>query len=194
MQANACHIDGSSLRMRQGHSKITALAEAIGCAQHPQNQAVLLHGDLHARNLLINNEELVAMRPYTVVREPEQDIAEAVAKNDWGADLHLRAKQLAEACDADRAKVAAYTRVAARNAGLFHAGTGAETPGGVDPDELLAYAVRSSNRNTRPTGFRRPNRQTNLYSGCRTAAARIRNRARTHAYTHCTSSRSMNRT
>jgi len=142
MQANACHIDSLSLRMRQGHSKITALAEAIGCAQRPQNQAVLLHGDLHARNLLINNEELVAIDPIPSVGEPEQDIAEAVAKNDWGPDLHLRAKQLAEACDADHAKVAAYTRVAAWNAGLFHAGTGAETPGGVDPDELLAYAVQ----------------------------------------------------
>jgi hypothetical protein len=37
--------------------------------------------------------------------EPEQDIGDAAAKNDWGQELATRVKQLAEACNADPAKV-----------------------------------------------------------------------------------------
>lgn len=142
LRTNARHMDGVSSQLRQQYSKIVALAMATGRSQRPPNEAVLLHGDLHASNLLVGKQGLIAIDPIPAVGEPEQDIGEAAAKNNWGPDLQLRAKQLAEACHADYEKVTAYTRLAAWNAGLFHAGTGAETPGGVDPGDLLEYAIR----------------------------------------------------
>jgi hypothetical protein len=53
----------------------------------------------------------------------------------------VRVKQLAEACHADCTKAMAYARLAAWNCGIFHTATGAESPGGVDPKELLKYAT-----------------------------------------------------
>jgi len=144
LQTNIRHMNGVNLRLREHHDKMVALAKATGQSQRPRSEAVLLHGDLHASNLLVSKEGLMAIDPIPAVGEPEQDIGEAAAKNNWGTELRLRAKQLAEACHADREKVTAYTRLAAWNAGLFHAGTGAEAPGGVDPDDLLEYAVRES--------------------------------------------------
>lgn len=144
LQINAQHVDRMGLRVRQHHDKIAALAEAIGCHQRSPDQAVLLHGDLNAGNLLVSKEGLIAIDPIPAVGEPEQDIGEAAAKNNWAPDLPFRAKTLANACDADDVKVSAYTRFAAWNAGLFHAGTGTEAPGRSDPDELLDHAIRES--------------------------------------------------
>lgn len=137
-------MDSMGSRVREHHGKITALADAIGRNLRPQSEAVLLHGDLNAGNLLVGKDGLMATDPIPAIGEPEQDIGEAAAKNNWGPDLRVRAKNLADACHADQAKVVAYTRLAAWNAGLFHAGTGAEAPGRIDPDELLEYAVRES--------------------------------------------------
>jgi streptomycin 6-kinase len=69
----------------------------------------LLHGDLHAGNLLLGSyDELVAIDPTPALGEPEQDIGDAAAKNDWGHELPARVKQLAKACKAEPAKVRAY--------------------------------------------------------------------------------------
>jgi hypothetical protein len=55
-----------------------------------------------------------------------------------------RVKQLAKACNAEPAKVRAYARLAAWNSGIFHTATGADSPGGINPDELLEYACTDS--------------------------------------------------
>lgn len=144
MRTNAWHLDRMGPRIRDQHAKMIALADAIGRNQRPSDQAVLLHGDLNPANLLVSKEGLIAIDPIPALGEPEQDIAEAAAKNNWGPELHVRARKLAEVYLADHAKVAAYTRVTAWNTGLFHAGTGTEAPGKIDPDELLEYAVRES--------------------------------------------------
>jgi CubicO group peptidase (beta-lactamase class C family) len=80
----------------------------------------------------------------TIEMEPEQDIGDAAAKNDWGQKIATRVKQLAENCNADTAKAEAYARLAAWNSGIFHTVTGAESPGGIAPDELLEYACTES--------------------------------------------------
>ena len=103
---------------------------------------MLLHGDLHAGNLLLDcDNELVAIDPTPALGEPEQDIGDAAAKNDWGQALPTRVKRLAQACHADSIKVEAYARLAAWNCAMFHTATRAEPPGGVDPDELFMYAT-----------------------------------------------------
>ena len=128
--------------MQRHQDGITALANAIARNHGPRGRAVLLHGDLHAGNLLVgSNNELVAIDPTPALGEPEQDIGDAAVKNDWGQDLSTRVRQLAKACQADSSKAAAYARLAAWNCGIFHTATGAEPPGGVDPDELLKYAT-----------------------------------------------------
>jgi streptomycin 6-kinase len=140
--ANARHVRSLSPKLRLHQETIIALASAVGRSDGPPERAVLLHGDLHAGNLLVgSNNELVAIDPTPALGEPEQDIGDAAAKNDWGQDLSTRVKQLAEACDADSTKVAAYARLAAWNCAIFHTATGTEPPGGVDPDELLKYAT-----------------------------------------------------
>lgn len=144
MQTNARHLDRMSPRIRDQHAKMIALADAIGRSQRSSEQAVLLHGDLNPANLLVSKEGIIAIDPIPSVGEPEQDIAEAAAKNNWGPELHVRAMRLSEMYLADHAKVAAYTRLAAWNTGLFHAGTGTEAPGKIDPGELLEYAVSES--------------------------------------------------
>lgn len=144
MQINARHLDRMGSRIRDQHAKMIALADAIGRNQRSWDRAVLLHGDLNPANLLVSKEGLIAIDPIPSVGEPEQDIAEAAAKNNWGPELHVRVRKLTEMYLADHAKVAAYTRLAAWNTGLFHAGTGTEAPGKIDPGELLEYAVRES--------------------------------------------------
>jgi streptomycin 6-kinase len=140
--ANARHVRTLGPSLRRHQDKIMALADAVRGRQRPPDRAVLLHGDLHAGNLLIGGGiELVAIDPVPALEEPEQDIGDAAAKNDWGQDLSARVKQLAEACHADCTKATAYARLAAWNSGIFHTATGAESPGGVDPKELLKYAT-----------------------------------------------------
>ena len=74
--------------MRRHQDGIIALANDIVRSHDPQECAVLLHGDLHAGNLLVGTDkELVAIDPTPAVGEPEQDIGDATAKNDWGQDL-----------------------------------------------------------------------------------------------------------
>ena len=142
ISANACHLHALSPSLRRHQDGIIALADDLARSHAAQECVVLLHGDLHAGNLLVSSEnELVAIDPTPAVGEPEQDIGDAAAKNDWGQDLSTRVKQLAEACQADSTKSAAYARLAAWNCGIFHTATGAEPPGGVDPDELLKYAT-----------------------------------------------------
>ncbi len=140
--ANARHLRALSPSLRRYQDRIIALANAVGRSHGPQERGVLLHGDLHAGNLLLgSNNELVVIDPTPALGEPEQDIGDAAAKNDWGQDVSMRVKQLTEACHADTTKSAAYARLAAWNCGIFHTATGAEPPGGVDPDELLKYAT-----------------------------------------------------
>jgi aminoglycoside phosphotransferase (APT) family kinase protein len=122
-----------------------ALVDTIRRRQRSQQQSILLHGDLHAGNLLLDgSNELVAIDPTPALGEPEQDVGDAASKNDWGQDLPTRVKQLAEACNVDPAKVRVYARLAAWNSGNFHTATGAESPGGIDPDKLLEYACNES--------------------------------------------------
>jgi streptomycin 6-kinase len=145
LAANARHLPALNPRLRRHHDSMIALLDAVGRSQRPQLQSVLLHGDLHASNLLLGSyDELVAIDPTPALGEPEQDIGDAAAKNDWGHELPARVKQLAKACKAEPAKVRAYARLAAWNSGIFHTATGAESPGGVDPDELLDYASTES--------------------------------------------------
>jgi streptomycin 6-kinase len=140
LAANARHLHALN-PMRRYHDAMTALAHAIERNQRPREQAVLLHGDLHAGNLLLDaNDQLVAIDPSPAIGEPEQDIGDAAAKNDWGHALPERVKRLAEACRAEPGKVRAYARLAAWNSGIFHTATGADSPGGINPDELLEYA------------------------------------------------------
>jgi streptomycin 6-kinase len=136
--ANARHLRA----LRRDHDTIIDLANAVRRSQRSQERAVLLHGDLHAGNLLVDSDNaLVAIDPTPAVGEPEQEIGDAAAKNDWGQRLPTRVKRLAEACDADFTKVKAYARLAAWNCAMFHTATGAEPPGGVDPDALFMYAT-----------------------------------------------------
>jgi streptomycin 6-kinase len=122
--------------------RIIALANAVAHSRSNRDGAVLLHGDLHAGNLLVDsNNELVAIDPTPALGDPEQDIADAAAKNDWGQELPTRVQRLAAACHADVRKVAAYARIAAWNCGIFHSATGTQSPGGVNPEELLEYAT-----------------------------------------------------
>jgi streptomycin 6-kinase len=143
--ANARHLHSLDPLLRRYHDTMIALVDTIGRSQRPQRRSVLLHGDLHAGNLLVGSyDELVAIDPTPALGEPEQDIGDAAAKNDWGQELATRVKQLAEACNADPAKVEAYARLAAWNSGIFHTATGAESPGGIEPDKLLEYASTES--------------------------------------------------
>jgi hypothetical protein len=89
-------------------------------------------------------QRLVAIDPRPAIGEPEQDIGNAAALNDWGQALPERVKRLAKACRADPGKVQAYARLAAWNSGIFHAATGAKSPGGVDAHELLHFACTES--------------------------------------------------
>jgi len=114
---NVLHVRALSPSLRRHQDRIIALANAVGRSHGPQERAVLLHGDLHAGNLLLDsNNELVVIDPTPALGEPEQDIGDAAAKNDWAQDLSTRVKQLAEACHADSTKAAAYARLAAWNA------------------------------------------------------------------------------
>jgi len=141
LAANARHLHALNPLLRRYHDTMIALVDTLGRSQRPQERAVLLHGDLHAGNLLLGSyDELVAIDPTPAFGEPEQDVGDAAAKNDWGQELANRVKQLAEACNADPTKVGAYARLAAWNSGIFHTATGAEAPGGINPDELLQYA------------------------------------------------------
>ena len=78
-------------------------------------------------------KKLVAIDPTPAIGEPEQDVGDAAAKNDWGQDLDTRVKQLTEACHADSSKVTAYAPLLAWNCGIFHTATRVEPPGGVKP-------------------------------------------------------------
>jgi streptomycin 6-kinase len=141
LRANARHLHALSPAWRRGHEAMVALGQAIGRSRRASQRAVLLHGDLHAGNLLVGpNGRLVAIDPSPALGEPEQDLGDAAAKNDWGQALSGRVERLAEACGADPIKARAYARLAAWNCGVFHIATGAESPGGVDPAELLDYA------------------------------------------------------
>ena len=145
LAANGRHLPALNPRLRRHHDSMIALLDAVGRSQRPQQQSVLLHGDLHAGNLLIGSyNELVAINPTPVLGEPEQNVGDAAAKNDWGHELAARVKQPAKACKVEPAKVTAYARLAAWSSGIFHTATGAESPGGVDPDELLDYACTES--------------------------------------------------
>lgn len=142
ISANARHPIASTPTLRRHQDRIIRLANVLARSQRERDGAILLHGDLHAGNLLVdNNNELVAIDPTPAIGDPEQDIADAAAKNDWGEDLPNRVQRLAEACHAEVRKVAAYARIAAWNSGIFHIATGTESPGGVDPEELLRYAT-----------------------------------------------------
>jgi streptomycin 6-kinase len=143
ISANARHLRALNPSLQRHQDGIIALANAVARSHRPKEHAVLLHDNLHAANLLVaSNSELVAIDPTPALGEPEQDIGDAAAKNDWGQDLSTRVKHLAEVCQADSKKAGAYARLAAWNCGIFHTATGAEPPGGVDPDELLKYATR----------------------------------------------------
>ncbi len=145
LAANARHLHALNPLLRYHHDSMIALVDTIGRSQRPEQRSVLLHGDLHAGNLLLGSYgELVAIDPTPAVGEPEQDIGDAAAKNDWGQKLATRVKQLAAACNAHPAKVGAYARLAAWNSGIFHTATGAISPGGIDPDELIEYACTES--------------------------------------------------
>jgi Aminoglycoside/hydroxyurea antibiotic resistance kinase len=132
---------------QEAQEQVIALSGWTGCGAAPllaesfeENGAALRAGNL----LLGSYDELVAIDPTPALGEPEQDIGDAAAKNDWGQELATRVKHLAEACNADPAKVEAYARLAAWNSGIFHTATRAESPGGRDPDELLGYACTES--------------------------------------------------
>jgi streptomycin 6-kinase len=85
ISANARHLRKMSLSLQRHQNRIIALADAVARKQGPSERAVLLHGDLHAGNLLVGcNNELVAIDPTPALGEPEQDIGDAAAKNDWG--------------------------------------------------------------------------------------------------------------
>ena len=141
LAANARHLHALNPALRSHHDAMMALAHAVERNQRTREQAVLLHGDLHAGNLLLDgNDRLVAIDPSPAIGEPEQDIGDAAAKNDWGQALPERVKLLTEACRADPDKVRAYARLAGWNSAIFHTATGAESPGGINPDELLEYA------------------------------------------------------
>jgi streptomycin 6-kinase len=140
LAANARHLHALNPLLRYHHDSMIALVDAIGRSQRPEQRSVLLHGDLHAGNLLLGSYgQLVAIDPTPALGEPEQDIGDAAAKNDWGQKLATRVKQLAAACSADPAKVGAYARLAAWNSGIFHTATGAISPGGrlEDPQHWL---------------------------------------------------------
>jgi aminoglycoside phosphotransferase (APT) family kinase protein len=114
-------VPAKKARSLRHQDRIIALANAVARRQRDRDGAVLLHGDFHAGNLLVDsNNKLVAIDPTPAFGDPEQDIADAVAKNDWGQVLPTRVKRLAEACHADVRKVAAYARIAAWNCGIFH--------------------------------------------------------------------------
>jgi hypothetical protein len=79
ISANARHLGALSPRRHQ--DRIIALANAVGRSHGPQERAVLLHGDLHAGNLLLgSNNELVVIDPTPALGEPEQDIGDAPRK------------------------------------------------------------------------------------------------------------------
>jgi streptomycin 6-kinase len=141
LTANARHLQELKPTFCRYHNRTTRLVDHLSCGQCSQEQLVLLHGDLHAGNLLLGpDDELRAIDPTPALGEPEQDIGDAAAKNDWGRDLDTRVEQLAEACNANREKVRAYARLAAWNSGIFHTVTGAASPGGTHPNDLLTYA------------------------------------------------------
>jgi streptomycin 6-kinase len=145
LAANARHLHALDPLLRCHHETMVALIDAVGRSHHPQQRSVLLHGDLHAGNLLLGRDgELAAIDPTPALGEPEQDIGDAAAKNDWGPKLATRVKQLAATCNADLQKAAAYARLAAWNSGIFHTATGAVSPGGIDPAELIEYACTES--------------------------------------------------
>ena len=145
LAANTRHLHALNPVLRRYHDAMMAITHDVERSQRPHEHAVLLHGDLHAGNLLLDgNDRLVAIDPSPAIGEPEQDIGNAAALNDWGQALSERVKRLAEACRADPGKVRAYARLAAWNSGIFHAATGAESPGGVDTHELLDYACTES--------------------------------------------------
>ncbi|MBV8174622.1 MAG: phosphotransferase, partial [Verrucomicrobia bacterium] len=76
--ANACHLHKLSPSLQRHQDGIIALANAIARNHGPRGRAVLLHGDLHAGNLLVgSNNELVAIDPTPALGEPEQDIGDA---------------------------------------------------------------------------------------------------------------------
>src|SRR5258708_10533067 len=145
LAANARHLHTLNPLLRRYHDRMIALIDTVGRSLRPQQQSVLLHGDLHAGNLLLGSYgELIAIDPTPALAAAEQHIGDAAAKNDWGQKLATRVKQLATACNADPAKVEAYARLAAWNSGIFHSATGSESPGGIDPDKLLEYACTES--------------------------------------------------
>lgn len=145
LAANARHLHALDPRLRRHRDTMVALVDAVERSHRPQQRSVLLHGDLHAGNLLLGSDgELAAIDPTPALGEPEQDIGDAAAKNDWGPKLATRVKQLAVSCNADLRKVEAYARLAAWNSGIFHTATGAVSPGGIDPDELIEYACTGS--------------------------------------------------
>src|SRR5580692_89596 len=147
LAANARHLHALNPALRSHHDAMIALAHAVERGQRTREQAVLLHGDLHAGNLLLDgNDRLVAIDPSPAFGEPEQDIGNAAALNDWGQALSERVKRLAEACRADPGKVRAYARLAAWNSGIFHAATGAESPGAWTPTNCLTTRAHLRSR------------------------------------------------
>jgi streptomycin 6-kinase len=64
LAANARHLHALSPRLRRYHDTMIALIETVGRSQRSQQRSVLLHGDLHAGNLLLGScNELVAIDP-----------------------------------------------------------------------------------------------------------------------------------
>jgi|HubBroStandDraft_6_1064221.scaffolds.fasta_scaffold312114_1 hypothetical protein len=80
LAANARHLHALNPALRSHHDAMIALAHAVERGQRTREQAVLLHGDLHAGNLLLDgNDRLVAIDPSPAIGEPEQDIGDATA-------------------------------------------------------------------------------------------------------------------
>ena len=102
LAANERHLHSLNPMLRCYHDTMMVLANALERIQPPCEQAVLLHGDLHAGNLLLDsNDRLVAIDPSPAIGEPEQDIGDAAAKNNWGDPLPDRVKRLVETCRAN---------------------------------------------------------------------------------------------
>jgi streptomycin 6-kinase len=70
LAANARHLHALKPLLRRYHDTMIALVDTIGRSQRPQQRSVLLHGDLHAGNLLLGSYgELLAIDPTPALGE-----------------------------------------------------------------------------------------------------------------------------
>jgi streptomycin 6-kinase len=91
LAANRHHLHALNPVLRRYHDAMMALTHAVERSQRPREEAVLLHGDLHTGNLLLDGDNrLIAIDPSPAIGEPEQDIGNAAALNDWGQALPER--------------------------------------------------------------------------------------------------------